>query len=364
MIHHHPPSLPPSSSVPSISTTSPTLPNELIFNILKRLAEDKPSLAKCMRVSSTFNEITGPILYTTIVLDGLGTTPYDTTKWLPVRARLSQGPLENTELIKNVILLPHTSPEFVEGLIRRQSSVDTLRLPILDLNEPCVSEHTGTYGYLQQSFEHRSLLVESFNPKKLIVFDSRVYTEYNKVSANRDLHTLFFLISPTSSVYTHGNSFQYSNHTGIKKIVHTIWPANTLGACSPHPLYEYRYPAISGFMGYFSMGVRSSIKDYHQLEDITIVNGGQLHHSVTGMRECLSRRDRDAQFEKVVLDALVRLGKHQAKDQQGHYTFTYGVRIINIVFVSLREYFKTFDWSGEFTAEEARPWLESSDEKD
>jgi hypothetical protein len=27
-------------------------------------------------------------------------------------------------------------------------------------------------------------------------------------------------------------------------------------------------------------------------------------------------------------------------------------------FISLREYLKTYDWTGEFTDEEVRPWLE------
>jgi len=364
MNSHNPPVLLSSSSASSTSTTSPTLPNEIIFNILQRLGEDKLSLARCMRVSSTFNEITAPILYTTVILDGLGSTPYDTTQWSSVLARSSQSSLRNIDFIKNVIILPHTSPDFVKGLIERRDSVDTLRLPILDLNGPHVPKPQGTRAYLNRPSEHRCILVESFNPKKLVVYNSRVHTRYNKVSAQRDLHTLVFLISPNSSEYTKPTSDLCPNHTGIKRIVHTVWLASTLGVCAPHSPLQHRDATISGFMGYFSLGVRSSITDYPQLTDIVLVNGGQLHHTILGMQESLSRQDRDAKFEKIVLNALVRLGKHTAKEQSGHYTLTYGARTINVVFVSLREYFKTYDWADEFTAEEARPWLESSEEED
>lgn len=365
MNSHNPPVLPSTSSGSLSSTTSPTLPNEIIFNVLKRLAEDKPSLAKCMRVSSTFNEITGPILYTTIVLDGLGITPYYSTQWSPVQARLSQSPSNHIGLIKNIIILPHTSPDLVKGLIRRRDSVDTLRLPILDLNGPHVRRPLGVHSYLNPPPKYRCILVNSFNPKKLVVYDSRIHTEHNLVSANRSLHTLVFLISPTSSAYRNkSGSCPVSNHSGIKKIVHLVWLGDMLGTCAPHSPLENRDATIGGFMGYFSLGVRSSITDYPYLKDIVLVNGGQLHHTIIGMQENLSRQNRDAKFEKIVLNALGRLGKHKAKEQSGHYTLTYGARNINIVFVSLRKCFKTYDWAGEFTAEEARPWLESREEED
>jgi hypothetical protein len=318
-----------------------------------------------MRVSSAFNEITGPILYTTIVLDGLGTTPYDTSQWLPIRSRLSQSPSNNIELIKNVIILPHTSPEFVKRLTGRRDSVESLRLPILDLNGPHVPRSQEIQEYLKPPDEYRCLLVNSFNPKKLVIHNSSIHTEHNIVSANRSLHTLVFLISPTSSSYTNiSSSCPVLDHSGIKKNVHIVWPGGSLEECGPDAPAQISDATLSRYMGYFSMGVRSSITDYPHLEGIVVVNGGQLNHTIIGMQESLSRQDRDAKFEKIVLDALVRLGKHKAKDQQGHYTFTFGSRTINIVFVSLREYVKTYDWSGEFTAEEARPWLESSQEED
>jgi hypothetical protein len=356
------PSLPSSSSGPSSSTTHPTLPNELIYNILKRLAEDKPSLAKCMRVSSTFNEITGPILYAKFVIDGSGTTPYDATKWLPVRARLSRSPLENIELIKNVIILSQTSTERMTGLYKRQHTVDTLRLPISDLNGPYVPRHLDG---ISKSPQHRCVLVDRFNPKKLVVYNSRIHTEDNIVLGPEKLRAMVFLISPALSAYTNASSYHYPlDRSKIKKIVHIVWPGNTLGECGPVAPAQNPDATTSGFMGYFSKGLRSSVVNYAQLEDLVVVNGGQLHHSKLAMGEGSSRQDRDAKFEKIILDAVVRLGKPKAKDQQGHFTLSYGARTINIVFVSLREYFKTYDWSGEFTAEEARPWLETSEEED
>jgi len=354
--------VPSSSSASSGSTTSPTLPNELIFNILKRIIEDKPSLAKCMRVSSTFNEISGPLLYKTIVIDGSGPTPYDTTKWIPIRARLSQCPLENTELIKNVIILSQTSTERMTGLNKRHHTVDTLRLPISDLNGPYVPRHLDG---ISKTPKHRCVLVDRFNPKKLVVYHSRIHTEHNIISGHERLRTLVFLINPALSAYRNASSYWHPlDHSRIKKIVHIVWPGSTLEECGPLAPAQNPDAATSGFMGYFSMGIRSSVVDHAQLENLVVLNGGQLHHSKLGMPGSLSRRDRNAKFEKIVCDALVRLGKPKAKDQQGHYTLTFGFRAINIVFVSLREYFKTYCWAGEFTAEEARPWLESLDEED
>jgi hypothetical protein len=121
----NPPSLPSKFATTSLPSP-PALPYEIFINILGQLRDDKPSLAKCMRVSSTFNTITAHILYTSVIVDAGRKNPYDTTRGSPVAARLSSDAAANVGMIKNVIVLSHPPIEVVKGLM---ASIQTRKYP-------------------------------------------------------------------------------------------------------------------------------------------------------------------------------------------------------------------------------------------
>jgi hypothetical protein len=81
-----------------------------------------------MRVSSTLNRVTAPILYRTVTLRAGTTSPYATTCGRRVTARTSPNAVDNIELIKNVIIKSHPTHGTVDGLFQGSIDVDSVRV--------------------------------------------------------------------------------------------------------------------------------------------------------------------------------------------------------------------------------------------
>jgi hypothetical protein len=93
-----------------------------------------------------------------------------------------------------------------------------------------------------------------------------------------------------------------------------------------------------------------------------VVNGGYIHHLRLGLENPKSRQEKEIKFEAMVYKTLYEQSGIKVERQEGQFSAEYNdqtnKRIIKIKSMSLRDYLKTYDWSGEFTDKEVKPWLE------
>lgn len=362
----NPPSLPskPATTSPS---SPPALPYEIFINIVGQLRDDKPSLAKCMRVSSTFNTITAPILYSSVIVEAGKKNPYDTTRGSPVAARLSSDAAANVDMIKHVIVLSHPSIRLVTGLMTAITKVQSIRVTttILYHSQDCYQcrdemphLHTGGFG---------CVFFRMIRPKKLVISGSKVKTCLHDTSGYKTLDTIVFIIVRTPSIQTDTlpkHPLQPSA-AGIKKIVLVFWTDNPSQVCGTVVLgdrtgrHTRPVQAIKDYMQDFYIGIAWHITHHTQLKDIVIVNPRQVHDMALGMPEPRYNRTKDEEFERSLFIMLSTFDGAKAKltRRPGLFNVEYGERNIKIKFTSLQDYLKTHDWSGEFTPEEVKPWL-------
>jgi len=189
----NPPSLPSEPAKPP-RPSPPTLPYEIFINILGQLRDDKPSLAKCMRVSNSFNTITAPIRYSSVIVDAGKKNPYDTTRGIPVAARLSSDAAANVGMINNVIVLSHPPTKVVAGLMASITKLESIRVEatVLDQSKPCFKCLRGLPHFFTRG--NACIFVRMIRPKKLIVSSTRVNTCLHDVSGYRTLDTVVFII--------------------------------------------------------------------------------------------------------------------------------------------------------------------------
>jgi hypothetical protein len=113
---------------------------------------------------------------------------------------------------------------------------------------------------------------------------------------------------------------------------------------------------------YFSIGVYWLLRSHAQLEDMIVVNGGYIHHQGLGLQNPKSRQEKEIKFEAMVYKTLSEQPGIKVECQQGEISAEYNdqtnKRTIKNKFISLRDYLQTYDWSGEFTEKEVKPWLE------
>jgi len=96
---------------------------------------------------------------------------------------------------------------------------------------------------------------------------------------------------------------------------------------------------------------------HSQVEEFVIVNGRQIHYKALKLPNPTSHVERESKFEAMVYNAFFNKAPLKVQHRPGLICIKYRTRNINIIFIPLREYFETHDWSGEFTEEEAEPWL-------
>jgi len=360
----NPPSLPSEPAKPP-RPSPPTLPYEIFINILGQLRDDKPSLAKCMRVSSTFNTITAPILYSSVIVEAGKKNPYDTTRGSPVAARLSSDAAANVDMIRNVFVQSHPSIGVVKGLTTTITKLDSIRVTTTILYHlqdcyQCRGEmahlHTGGFG---------CLFSRMVRPKKLVVSGSRVKTCLHNTSGYKTLDTIVFIIARNPSIQTDTRPKHplQPSAAGIEKIVQVFWADNPSQVCGTVVQSDrtgrHTRPVqpIKDLMQEFNDGLKWHIIHHSQLAEIIIVNTQQIHPAVLFLPSGSSATERDASVEATILTMLKTFPGAKFKHRPGSISMEYEKRNIEIKFISLQDYLKTYDWSGEFTSEEVKPWL-------
>lgn len=112
----------------------------------------------------------------------------------------------------------------------------------------------------------------------------------------------------------------------------------------------------------FCSAIPRLIAQRHNIIEIVVVNGGGLYPSAVGLSFASTRAQRSAALQKViatiVFKQLVELDPHTLiVEQTARLCIKYKTRNINVKFISTPDYLDDYDWSGELTADEVKPWL-------
>ena len=185
-----------------------------------------------MRVSTAFNAIARPILYSTIIMEADEMNPYDTTKggYQYVPHRTSPDMFKNVESIKHVIVKYHHYPSEMKGLTTEIFDIDSLRVPSwsLDRVQPC-GRCSDELGLGIKS----CLLIRNYRPKKLIVDRARVECGDHHLADFTQLETLVFRIAINPSNQSTGwwpRSASPRSSAGVKKITQIFSDLGLYGA--------------------------------------------------------------------------------------------------------------------------------------
>jgi len=106
----------------------------------------------------------------------------------------------------------------------------------------------------------------------------------------------------------------------------------------------------------------NTILGLSQPDEVIIVNAGKVNPSNLQLDASVSDDMIQDRIEGFFVERMADL-KHD-REVQGDEGWSEGYKPQKIVdamtirFVSMPEYLKTFDWTGEFTDEEVAPWLE------
>jgi hypothetical protein len=320
-----------------------------------------------MRVSRAFNSIAAPLLYRTVILPPGKMRPYGTVRGRRLTARLSATKAANLELIKHVFVNQH--PSNMKGFANKKYAVDTLRLPISLLQY--ARECCKCVNLFNPRPTCQCIFTRMYRPQKLVVMDARMNSSVIDISGFETLQTLVFVIASSCSPHTPSQQISATILAGIERIVQIFWTSDPSTACGVQLAnqegqdedFEWFEP-IDRYTSRFASGLRISIRNYPQLKEIIVVNGGQLHPYVLDLKARSSRREREVKFEDKIFRSLTKLATDKATHRPGHISFTYKYRVIEIKFVSMWEYLEYYDWSGEFTEDEIRPWLDDTCERD
>jgi hypothetical protein len=239
-----------------------------------------------MRVSSTFNTIVVPLLYSTVIVKDRGSNPYDTTRGSPVAARLSSDAAANIDLVKNVIVLSHPPSVLMTGLTNFMTNVDSLRIPakLLERSRDCTQ--CLNVSQYKPIGTHRCVFLRLIRPKKLVIFGSRTKSSLHDISGFKKLDTLVFILGCESpaAVSRPGRSPLPPSSAGVTKIVEVFWTDTPFQKCGIAVQGERsaRYPlpveALKDYVNRFATGLVWQIVHHTQLEQLLIVGGRQIHH--------------------------------------------------------------------------------------
>ena len=109
----------------------------------------------------------------------------------------------------------------------------------------------------------------------------------------------------------------------------------------------------------YVFGITQVIAHHSQLQEIVIVGSEQMHHMALNCPEDTPQGQKEARFESMLCSVPEgKPGYDVFINRSGKIRIDHDGQSVVIKRVSMREYLKTYDWSGELTEEEARPWLE------
>lgn len=120
---------------------------------------------------------------------------------------------------------------------------------------------------------------------------------------------------------------------------------------------------IDGYISGFALGIQWLMMHHVHIKEVVVVSGCNIHHLALDLSKHSTDEEKEQKFEIMVFDTLSSQVKFEATRRPGQINIKYNNRDIYIKFIKLETYLNTYDWSGEFTAEEVSEWLEDQEEE-
>jgi hypothetical protein len=304
--------------------------------ILRYLISDKHSLAQCMQVSPTFNHIAAPILYHTIKLDGTTASLFELP---PISERLGES-RQTRDKVYNVTNHIDTV-DCKEHAGRSCHPRESLSEPLFV--HPRLMRFTFADPVVPSKLEAPCSCWSGILPRKLVCHKSSFGNNLiDLLPFCPDLKTAVLRYAPLLKqdvdLIFSGQSIDHLIVIRSKKPVYALEP-------SPWP--EFIWKQFCGV-----------ILDAAQIADcpnsITIVNLESIGDRFETREEGYSPAESVTKaVQKAYLDSIPIFagtsGKKTAEQAQQ----------VKIKFVSMATYLAEYDWKGELTEEEVRPWLDA-----
>jgi hypothetical protein len=291
----HPPR-PTTSKPPSLpsSFTPPFLPVEVLENIIDKLHADKHTLAQCMRVNTTFNTITAPVLYRTVLFKSGQLTPYafkvrqSSARWICPDQRANIGH------IKNIIVIPRDPTCSEIQSLAKLSKVDSIRLPLQYLDSQMIDDQ-----FLLKYWTYR--------PEKLVIYcavtpggASHLSETLAPVITGFDrLNTFVFLAMPTfqaaQSLWIPSTPTTIQN---LERVVYVMWANTPFSFCGMVPPDDPDKKAHRVELPTFCSAIPNLVAQHTNISEIVVVNAGGIHPSAVGLSFSSTRIQRSAAVQK------------------------------------------------------------------
>lgn len=307
--------------------------------ILASLKDDKSTLAKCMRVSTTFNCLAAPILYKTIRLGK------DEPDCHPLVRHQREGPLDgslsesdNLRHVKHLVVTQHQSYPCHGAVATCHSPFAVLiKIPGLSLRFNLYAPKSGAQEtssvpliLTMNDYMFACPVLRRFSGDKLILFGASCSVPLLPAFKNLSKVNKFVAVITwrTGSLpWHHGfGQLELPRQSPLDQLVLIAW--------REHPReFEHRgdqldicFDALKGIMvSVISLARRHIAKKY------IIVNGGP-------------------KAQALFQDWRGRLGPKANADL--------------VEFLTMEQYLARNDWEGVFTEEEAQPWLDDPFDED
>jgi hypothetical protein len=281
------------------------------------LKDDKYSLAQCMRVSSTFNSITAPILYSTMIMGWHTETPYDTDVESQISHRITPDTATNLDFIKHVFLNWHsplskaTMSMYKNGRVFHVESLNLCAI-VLDRVGNCSctdwSTPTPTAG-------HECLLIRMHQPKKLVIDGAHPNCANYGIAVFEQLQTIVYLLgtrTPFPMDRRPGSPFPCSS-ARVTRIIQVFGPDGR-GRFGTLPRSITRKPQrqvmkpIDGYISGFALGIQWLMMHHVHIKEVVVVSGCNIHHLALDLAKHSTDKGKEQKFEVmvVVIDSCMK----------------------------------------------------------
>jgi hypothetical protein len=300
-------------------------------------------------------------------------TPYETIVQCPISHRISLDTVANLDLIKHVVFKWHRDLSDITMTMNKNNNildVESLYMSatILDRSRTCVQ--CPYWSSSAPTARGLCLLVRMHRPQKLVIGGAHTNCADHDVAVFERLQTIVYIMGASSPGYEHptsGSPFPCST-AGVQRIIQIFGPDSreTFSKTPRHitltPQGQWVEP-IAAYVSQYALGVQRLITHHDHIVEFVVVNGCEVHHLARDPPKHSVHQEKEAKFEALVFQALSKVVKFKVTQRPGHIDIKYNNRNINVKFIGLETYLNTYDWSGEFTAEEVSEWLENQEEE-
>jgi hypothetical protein len=334
----------PSTPIPQNGPLKPTFPVEILDRIISYIDNtDKQSLGRCMRVSSAFNAMAAPRLYNTLTLgetSGL-TDPFRQSKRgvfdIPVKKAWMKKSKDKQKTQGKEKDLGYMRHLFFEGFFNLNQFPKSVKPADKGKTLQCVkSIRLIFFDNSQGEIHHRQMgevAARFTNIEKLVLVGSS--------------HLLKVPLDNVSSTCRRG-VVVIDSYLGLfppldwtsKPFEHVVYVfINRRSACPQPELLKH-----------FAHAIAHAASKAESSKTITIVNAPTYS----------TRNDPEKPLRDYICSTLHTKRHFEIKfSNRGRQTSDDAapLQYPTLKYISMQEYLRDYDWSGEFTDEEIRPWL-------